>query len=176
MPNVVIDTSIAQAAGEKSESENAQSYRCRMTLMAIRDSKLHVDMSPDLLQEWKSHRSNLTSTWLTSMHGRKRVDWLVINDNCNLSGRVPATLSTPNEKKAVLEDMHLILCAFSSGKRVLSLDEAVRGLLRVAARSIRELEDIMWANPCLEGDAVEGWISAEAPRQAVRELGFSEVL
>lgn len=68
--DIVVDTSVARAAGE---SDHPVSSACRRFLAVLRDGRIDLVMTDDLRLEWKRHRSTYTATWLVSMFARKRI-------------------------------------------------------------------------------------------------------
>jgi hypothetical protein len=61
------------------------------------------------------------------------------------------------------KDAHLLEIALGSDRRVLALDEVVRGLFRSLAEYHHPIKQVMWANPVLPQDATITWINSGTP-------------
>ncbi|MEA2600531.1 MAG: hypothetical protein QOF89_1523 [Acidobacteriota bacterium] len=73
------------------------------------------------------------------------------------------------------KDAHLIEAAIQHDRIVFSRDEAMRQVLREVAAEIREVTQILWANPALEDDGVLVWLEEGARVEAARLLGTPRV-
>lgn len=172
---IVIDTSVAQSAGGEEAAEPCPK-QCRDFLYAVRDSCHRVVLTPDILIEWKKHRSGFTYTWLYSMVARKKIasdftDEDVRNDR--LRAQVDALMNSDSEKNAVWKDMCLIEAALVTDKLIASRDETVRYLFARSSRRVWELREIVWVNPTIEKEHPVEWLEAGAPNDTWRQLGFS---
>lgn len=176
---IVVDASIAHAAGT---SEHPTSRHCRSFLEAIhQNDKCLCVFSSELSTEWKRHASRLSVTWRSRMYARKRV-LFVSGGEDKLLGKVlnqcARQIAGPNQDdleqkvaSALNKDAHLIEAAASTGKRVASLDEAVRGYLRTCAAKMAVVGEIVWVNPNIPEELACEWATAGAPLEPYRTLG-----
>mgnify|MGYP006966880220 FL=1 len=67
---IVIDTDLARSAGE---TENPRSVACREFLQAVLSICHRIVVSPDILVEWRKHKSRFTSGWLVTMVQKNKV-------------------------------------------------------------------------------------------------------
>src|SRR4051794_18099509 len=84
--------------------------------------------------------------------------------------RVRLLMAAPSEpaRAAMEKDVHLIEAAIQHDRIVLSRDEAMRHILRDVAEEIREIAQILWANPAIEEDGVLVWLEGGARVEAAR--------
>ena len=89
--------------------------------------------------------------------------------------RVRLLRLAPSEsiRAAMEKDAHLLEAAIQHDRIVLSWDEAMRQILREVAAEIREVAQILWANPEREDDEVLVWLEGGARVEAGRRLGAS---
>lgn len=71
----------------------------------------------------------------------------------------------------MLKDAHLIELALASDRRVVSLDDTVRGLFSRAAATIKLLSAVCWVNPVDPNEKASAWLDASAPLDSARMLG-----
>jgi len=167
---LIIDASIARA----SSGEHAvypTSMRCRDCLMEISDHRHRMVMTPELRAEWDRHQSNFALQWRASMQRRGRVIPVDAALDDKLRDRIEAIAETEQQREAIAKDLHLVAAARLPDRTILSLDEAMRHLLRRASRQVRELRPIVWANPDREEEAVPAWIRTGARSAPQRRLG-----
>ncbi len=79
--------------------------------------------------------------------------------------------SSESVRSEMEKDAHLIETAIQHDRIVLSRDEAMRQILREIAAEIREVAQILWANPEREDDGVLVWLEGGARVEAARRLG-----
>lgn len=173
---LVIDASVARSVGM---TEHPVSAACRSALEKIRSSQFRVVMSPDLRDEWKTHRSVYARRWLALMYGRRQV--AVLGDAREPDFRAAlescaGNLDCPGDERdaqatAMEKDAHLIEAACASDHTVISLDEKVRHHFIGCTDRISKLRGIVWVNPTKETEYCSQWIEAGAPADADRMLG-----
>lgn len=176
---IVVDASIARAAGT---TDAPTSSNCRDFLFKLRDAtQCHCVFSAELRDEWKRHASFLSAKWQTSMYSRRRVTNLSEASNDQLrthlnecAGAIAGQADEARHKKiyaALAKDAHLVEAAILAGNRVASLDDTVRGYLKVCAKTHASLKRIAWVNPINADEQVSDWIQAGAPLDRHRKLG-----
>ena len=166
---LVIDASIARAAGE---TEHPVSSACRSFLQEILKICHRVVITPEILEEYKEHRSYFTYKWLTSMWAKKKVVRLDAVENAALRQTIHSLELTDSVRDAILKDIHLVGAAFATDHTVASLDETVRGYLRQITASVRSLRSLVWVNPTKDDDHTTDWLRQGANAEEERRLGF----
>ena len=167
---LVVDASVLQSAGD---TEHEVSKSCREFLESARKICHRVVMTGDLSDEWKRHRTWFTRRWLREIFGcRKQVPCEPDRDE-GLRMRILDAVEGERNKAAVEKDMHLIEAAMANDKRVVSRDDAVRDILRVAAGRVSELRPLVWVNPANEAESAIAWLEGGAEVEVERTLGAS---
>lgn len=105
------------------------------------------------------------------MYGRKKVVWAEAIPDDGFRLRLLRAASSEPVRAAMEKDAHLIEAAIQHDRIVLSRDEAMRQILRNVSAEIREVAQILWANPALEDDGVLAWLEGGARVEAARRLG-----
>ncbi|MFY9824577.1 MAG: hypothetical protein WAM82_24585 [Thermoanaerobaculia bacterium] len=166
---IVVDASVARSAGWEGAAD-VLSRHCREALEAIKS--IHsVVFSKEGLSEWRRHSSGFARTWLIEMYGRKKVIWAGTIQEDSFRARLLQLAPSEPIRAAMEKDAHLIEAAIQHDRIVLSRDEAMRQILRQVAAEIREVAQILWANPALEDDGVLDWLEGGARVEAARRLG-----
>jgi hypothetical protein len=166
---IVVDASVARSAGWE-RAPDVISRRCREALEVI--ERIHsVVFSREGLAEWRKHNSGFARTWLIEMFGRKKVIWAGALPDDGFRVRLLRAASSEPARAAMEKDAHLIEAAIQHDRIVLSRDEAMRQILRNVSAEIREVAQILWANPALEDDEVLVWLEGGARIEAARRLG-----
>lgn len=166
-----MDASVARSAGWET-STHAPSIRCRQSLEAILEFDHEVIFSQECLDEWKRHRSSYSKKWLYSMHSRKKVvppENLARNETLRAS--LSQTAPSDSSRAAIEKDAHLLEAALQADRIVISRDETVRILFRQCCPAVREIRNVLWANPEVEAEEVVPWLEGGARMEAVRRLG-----
>ncbi len=174
----VIDTNIARSAG----AENAiapTSLHCRNVLRMMTQKRFYVVMSTELRREWKDHASKRSKKWLGQMTKRDRVLDIrnARNEEFREKMRNTAEDVTPKAAKAkhmrdMKKDYHLLEAALVSDMAVLSCEKVCRELYQQAAKTVAEIQPILWVNPDLPGDDAVAWLQRGAPNEKKRRLGY----
>jgi hypothetical protein len=74
-------------------------------------------------------------------------------------------------REAMWKDCHLLEAAIATDGIVISLDEKAREPFKKAAKTIKELRIIMWANPDKPEEDVLVWLSDGVAIETKRQLG-----
>lgn len=156
---IVVDASVARAAGE---TEHPTSQRCRQFLMDMLAICHKVVMSDEIAVEWKKHASGYSIRWLAAMRSRGKVV-KVTPAMSDLFDRVVASAEwSANDMAAMEKDLLLLFAALATDKLVASGDDRVRGHFVKAAATVAEIAPITWVNPALAEDHCGGWLHAGA--------------
>lgn len=166
---LVIDCSIAHAAGPEG-AEHPTSKHCRDFLLAVLRICHRIGMSPAVAEEWKRHRSGFARQWLVSMHARKKVVPIAVDEDPQLRKALAISATTNKSRDAMLKDAHLLEAASHSDKRIAALDETVRRLFASAARTHKPIRAMCWVNPDTEFDEIVEWLEAGAPLDKAKQL------
>ncbi|HHQ47758.1 MAG TPA: hypothetical protein ENK19_02620 [Acidobacteria bacterium] len=73
---------------------------------------------------------------------------------------------TPGQANAVEKDSHLVAAALQADRRIVSLDDTVRGLLAALCDPCPGLDRLYWTNPCRDpetGPSCTAWLENGAP-------------
>lgn len=192
---LVIDTTVAKAAGRRSEFPSSK--HCRDFLIATLEICHHFVMTPDLRAEWNRHQTEFVSEWRQTMIAKKKFHFVKPDENeplrdniekCATNGlavkaKYISSLSLsqlkaddPNEnaKAAMLKDLCLLEAAIATDKTVVSLDNTVRNLFAATTKQITEIRDIVWVNPNEAEGKTQAWLEKGAKPDKHLRLGFIE--
>ena len=166
---LVIDTSIAQAAGGVN-STHPTGMICRDTLLRIKNICHRIAWGNRMKEEWNRHLAKFTVEWLSSMMSMGKL--VPVDDE-----PIPAHLDTiqryaddPGLVETMTKDAHVLAAAIRTDQRILSLDEKIRNHL---AGKLRVHDDVMalaWVNPTIPDEDAIGWLNEGAPLNARRTL------
>lgn len=140
---LVIDTSVARAAGE---AASAASSVARQTLQDVLTICHQAVMCEQLLREWRRHRSRFAARWLVSMFARKKIVPLNTDELPDLSLVLDAC-GADKQRAIVAKDLHLVQAAQATDKRVLSYDDEAGLELGKLSSQVGLLRSISWMNP-----------------------------
>lgn len=169
---LVVDTSVARSAG----GENAvhpTSRNCRAFLRTMLEGEHRLVMTPDIISEWKRHRSMYAQRWLVQMYSRRRVDHIPLPDNSELHKKIFSDSADREDDRcyeAIQKDLILLDPALATDKIVVSLDERVRACFALAARSTGELRSLVWVCPGNDAEEAVEWLRAGARPERQRQL------
>jgi len=166
---LVIDASVAQSCGGP-DSVHPTAARCRDFLLAVLQVCHRVVMPKALRDQWRDHRSWYSSTWLTSMFARKKVQLECEDPPNSLEAPLRGAGLNDEQLTHALGDRHLVEAALSSDRIVVSRDNNARAAFRQAAGSVAEIRNITWVNPEEESDPRK-WLEAGGPADSHRLLG-----
>ncbi len=167
--HIVVDTSVARAAGE---SGKQPAKACRDSLEAIRrDKRYWLAMNETLKREWLKEReegeesgsyaSRFALAWLSGMEREDRVKTFSENkDFINQCIQASASLAAAF---AIQKDLHLVDLAIQADHRVLSTDKKIVGHLRQLGARIPAICPILWVHP-VDHDA-PAWLAGGAKEE-----------
>jgi hypothetical protein len=158
---LVIDASVARSAGE---TEHPVSSACRQTLLTVLKVCHRVVMCKEIAREWKKHQSRYSSNWLAAMQSKGKIVRVEIPEDKVLTEKLERLDVGEKGLRAMLKDLHLVEAARQTDFRIVSGDEAARGLFRLASEQIDELRPILWVNPVIEEDNCIEWLKAGAKK------------
>jgi hypothetical protein len=166
---LVIDTNIARSV---SESTNPTSINCRKFLETVRDLKFRVVVTPELLEEWKRHRSRVFNRWLTAMFARKLGTRLESVENQALREKIEKYGTSEKNIKEMLKDVLLLEAALATDETIASMNDIDRKRFAVITQHIIEIQAIIWVNPDIPDEKCLEWLEAGAPADDFRMLGY----
>lgn len=168
--SLVIDASVARASGNDSATFPLAIY-CRDYLSEIINHEYKVVFSPEMSREWNKHQSNFALGWRTSMVARRRIEVLT-EDPANMDFRnaISSSQSTPNQKRAMLKDSHLVECAGATDNRVSALDDTVRRLFQYTTGVSAHVKKLVWVNPGKIEETPLQWLRDGAKAETARML------
>jgi hypothetical protein len=166
---LVVDTSIASAAGESPSLEAAV---LREVLKCILSKNHRVVMTSPIFAEWHKHASAHALKWLVKMQDLGNVETIDLGKDSSLRERIREKRLNSGVVQAMLKDLHLIEAAFATDRIVISLDEKARRYFAQASSIIDELGEILWANPVFKKERVVAWLNNGAKPQKSRQLGY----
>jgi hypothetical protein len=126
-------------------------------------------MTSALKSEWDDHRSTSFNDWLDSMFARRKVRRLAVPADQGLRDRARRASTSPDDWQAAEKDMHVVEAALAADGIIVSCDRKARDRFSRMATDIRELQELVWANPdVMDPDETESWLRAGArPRKAL---------
>ena len=166
---IVVDASIARSAGM---TQHPVSRSCREFLESFLKICHRVVMTSEVREEWRKHRSRFSASWLASMTARKKVEVCNPNIDPAMADKLKQARLTEKKEVAIQKDARLLEAALATDSAVASLDEEVRSLLRGISRQWGRIRPIVWVNPAKPDDQALSWLSAGAPADKPRMLGF----
>ncbi len=161
---LVIDASVAGAAGA---SEHAVSKASRDFLQQVLKICHLIVVTPNILEEWKKHRSKFSSTWLVSMTARRKVAAIDVVESAELRSGIERASIRNCDRRAMRKDAHLIEAAFAADSTVVSADDAARRLFGALSADVGALKSVVWVNPGRQSERVAEWLGRGA--KIVRE-------
>lgn len=108
------------------------------------------------------------------MVARRKLHIADVPLNDELRDKIARAAASAKHREAMLKDTHLIEAAIATDRIIVSLDETVRILFKVAAQRVGELRLIMWANPDQPEEGCIIWLESGARTERKRQLGFVE--
>jgi len=166
---IVIDASVARSAGS-GENANELSRPCRLALNAVSNRHQAV-FSAECFAEWGRHERDFARRWRRRMVARKRVVFLGETEDSSLRDELAGSCRSVKDQRAIRKDAHLIEAAFRTDRIVVSRDDTVRNLFRRACQTIRQVREVLWANPEVEQEQVASWLQDGARDEPARRLG-----
>jgi hypothetical protein len=167
---VVIDASIAHAAGDISTHPTSRS--CREFLQAVGDLGHRMAMTTPIQEEWNRHQSGFARRWRASMMARKKLEIVKVPPELSLEKWIKLIVAAKRIVAIIENDRHLIEAALVTDKRVASLDNEVRASLQVHHATLPGVASICWVNPNTPAERVIAWLESGAPADQFRTLGY----
>ena len=168
---LVIDASIAKACGSP-DATFPTSKNCRDFLNSVLTICHRMVVTPDIKKEWDKRESKHARKWRSIMVAKKKVVYrLDISPNKALRDRLAQVAESDRPREAMSKDCHLLEAAIATDKIVISLDEKARNPFDKAAKSIKELHEIMWVNPDKPEENALIWLENGAIIEKSRQLG-----
>jgi hypothetical protein len=168
---LVIDASIARAAGDVSMHPTSRS--CREFLQAVRDLGHCMAMTDPIREEWNKHQSGFARQWRTSMMARRKIKPVEIPSRLSLEKRIKLAVVKKDVLAIIEKDRHLIEAALMTDERVASLDDKVRNCLRDHCSKLPEVASVCWVNPKNPTEGAVAWLKSGAPADRFRTLGYA---
>ncbi len=164
---LVVDASIARAAGKGNRAANPPAPACIQALEIIQaQEQLRALFSKEVLDEWYKHASIFATKWLGNLKARKRFERLdVPRWEHSAAVRDAAFDLEGRGEAAVLKDLHMVELAMASDRRVVSLDDRQAALLGRLAATVPALGGLHWANPHSRAEVLP-WLERCAPEEA----------
>jgi len=106
------------------------------------------------------------------MTARRKVNRIADPFDAELRKKIKKTAVNEKSREAMLKDIHLIEAAKATDQTVIALDETVRKLFTVAAKSIGVLKNIVWVNPDKTTEQTIAWLEQGAKSEKKRWIGF----
>jgi hypothetical protein len=166
---LVIDASIARAAGDISMHPTSQS--CREFLQAILELCHRMAMTAPIQEEWNKHQSRFARRWRTSMMARKKIEMVEVPSDLSLEKWIKLIVAGKRIVAIIENDSHLIEAALATDQRVASLDDEVRASLQVHHATLPGVASICWVNPNTPAERVIAWLESGAPADRFRTIG-----
>jgi len=177
---LVIDADVLLGAGGE-DATHSRAVRCRDVLKAVLTLCHKMVMTPEMTAEWGKKRTkkargrrlqDFARKWLTRMNARKKIIKSNPSRNIALHNKAKKFVAKESDLEALLHDIHLIEAALTADRIVVSLDETARTLFRDAALNMGEIRSIAWLNPEKEAEEPIQWLTAGAPKEQTRLLGY----
>ena len=167
---IVIDASVASSASLREDLPDPTPRRCRELLEAVLRICHRLVLSPKLLEEWKAHRSRYSSTWLTRMYARRKVERPEAHpEDRDLALAVSQCAQTDHEAAVLAKDLLLVESALAADAIVVSRDDEARECFRRAAAAIGRLRTVVWVNPVT--DDLLPWLEGRSKPTPAMTLG-----
>jgi hypothetical protein len=170
---IVVDASVARASGGV-DAVHHRSKGCRDFLEAVRKICHTVVLTPEILAEWKAHRSKFARRWLVAMYARRKVYRVDDTPDEALRKKIGLSTATSKQREAMLKDIHLIEAARATDWTVASSDNTVRELFSTACDKVGEMRMIIWVNPDRADEEPLMWLADGAKAVKERRLGFRQ--
>ncbi len=168
---LVIDASVARSCGVPNATFPT-SKNCRDFLNEVLTVCHRMVLTNDIKEEWDEHQSIYAKKWRSVMVAKKQVVYrLDIIADQTLRDKLDKVAESDRPREAMWKDCHLLEAAIATDKIVISLDEKARNPFDKAAKSIKELQEIMWVNPDKSEENTLVWLSNGAAIEKQRQLG-----
>lgn len=166
---IVIDASVARAAGEKSSAPD--STNCRVFLEDFMKTTNKILMNQEIYREWNKHESKFAKIWRVHMISKKRMVLIKDIENKEIRNFVECNIKNELVKKSIIKDLHLVEAALSTDEIVISCDDRMRNHLKTMCNECKSVKRLMWGSPIKISDDLKGWIDKNFKREECREIG-----
>ena len=143
---IVVDASVARASGGE-DAIFPISKQCRDFLLALKRICHTLVVTPEIQEEWKRHQSGFARRWMRTMYARRKVCRIDSVTDAPLRTKLSTVPCGRAQREAMLKDCHLVEAAMATDWAVVSLDDAMRNLLREASGRVGEIRAVIWVNP-----------------------------
>lgn len=145
----VVDADVARSSGV---SEHPVSSGSRKLLQSLKESNHNAVMCPNLMKEWRRHKSFFATKWLASMIAKKKI--IFISPAENIKNFIVQNIEDCKEKEIALKDSHLIDAALEVDKIVASYDNIAKNVFRNLSVRKAEIRSILWINPITDHEFI----------------------
>lgn len=168
---IVVDASVAGAAGERS---HPTSQMCRQFLLDMLTICHKAVMSQELMIEWDNHASGYSVRWLAAMRSKRKIVTVNSGSSEGIADHFcDDTRFTPKQIGAMEKDLLLILAALQADRLIASCDRKVKDLFAQVALTFDDIKNIVWVDPSQEDDDCPHWLESGARHSTSRCLGKS---
>jgi len=167
---LVIDASVVHAAGDQAP-DHPTSKACRDFLLSVLEICHRTVLTSEIAQEWKRHASLFSNEWHVAMVSRRKAVHVPSGSTIDIDQAVSAASLSPNARRDMHKDLHLIEAALATDRRIASLDDAARRMFGDLSATVRELRKVVWVNPSAAGETPLPWLASGAKLEARRMLG-----
>jgi len=168
---LVIDACVAQSAGDEKPTA-AEACNCRDMLLEVYKNKHKMVLTDFIIDEWNRHQSRWSFTWRTEMYKSSFFEYVRDCADGPLWQKIVLDMKNPFEVEQRHKDFGYIEAALVTDRTLISSDRKSRNAYSTIARTVTELRDIVYVNPCEPNDSPIGWIRNGAPSDDWRRLGF----
>ncbi len=144
--------------------------RNRRCLLAIRKERHVAVFNLKLRREWRDHASPFAIRWLQAMEQKNLVRDEEGEQHSGLLIPARSCLVSDVHKVAFAKDFHLIQSALETGQLILSNEKEFPRFVAPACSSVKELLQLHYANPMIEGDQCILWLKGGAEKDADRRI------
>lgn len=131
-------------------------------------------LSKPIQDEWLKHRtehgenyspyaSRYALQWFYKMMSERRVIWIEVDDHRKIVDQILA-LAAEQDRGQIRKDIHLVVTALVSDKRVIASDDKIRKHFRNIGMTLKLLCEILWLNPLTM--PTQEWLCDGAPDDA----------
>lgn len=168
----VIDACIARSAGGE-DTSHPTGKNCRDFLRYVLDICHKMILTPEIREEWRSHKSKFATEWLVSMHARKKI--IDLDSSCRkneIREKISSLEVSDKEIEAMTKDIHLLEAALVCDKIVVSTDKKARSLFLDASKVIGQIREIAWRDPTEFPEEIKIWLQEGAQVEEDQLLGY----
>jgi predicted ABC-class ATPase len=169
MKSIVIDASVARAAGETSQFP--VSKQSREFLEAVLKSNHKIVLNKQLFQEWEKHESKYALRIRVALASKGRIVFKKNTENDSLRQLIQNSTVDKSRIKPMIKDIHLIEAALLTDRIVISNDNKVRNHFNSVSDKVHYLKLIIWINPTIMEEEAVKWLLDGALEEESRKIG-----